>query len=194
MRLKEKISKLLNKLNLIIRQSALTSLNKNILLITTSLFSSISVIAQNENKNSPPPPPPPPLVGKVEQIFIRVPDMPRFPGCEGFTGSDTEKDECANEKMMAFLYENLEYPNEAREKGITGSVIASFIVEPNGYISNTKIEKGLIKACDEQVLRAIKLMCRPGMRWSPGRSRGRPVRVLVKVKLEFSEKMMNSVN
>jgi len=135
--------------------------NKNIVLTAISLHYSVCAIAQNEKTISPPPPPP--TIEIVKEIFIAVPNMPRFPGCEE-TGSNKEKEECANEKMMKFLYKNLKYPNEARDNGITGSVIASFVVEPSGEISNEKIEKGLTEECDEEALRVIKLMRAPELR------------------------------
>lgn len=111
--------------------------------------------------------------------------MPRFPGCEHLA---TGREECSNRKMMEFFYKNLQYPEEARRKGITGTVRASFIIEKNGDTGNEKIVNGLSKACDEEVLRVLRLMQVQGVRWTPQSARGRPVRILREVVLEFPGK------
>lgn len=141
---------------------------------------------QKETSPPPPPPPPPPPEKKVEEVFIEVAKMPRFPGCEDLA---TGREECSNRKMMEFFYKNLQYPEEARRKGITGTVRASFIIEPSGFTDSEKIVSGLSKACDEEVLRVLRLMRSQGIRWTPQSARGRPVRILREVVLEFSGKV-----
>ncbi len=58
-------------------------------------------------------------------VFTVVEETPSFPGGEL--------------KLYEFLANNMEYPEEARMKGITGIVFATFIVENDGSITNVKI-------------------------------------------------------
>jgi protein TonB len=71
------------------------------------------------------------------------------------------------------LSENLSYPNEAREKGISGKVVINFIIDEEGKIIQTKILKHVAGGCDEEALRVIKLM----PKWKPGIMQGKPVKV-----------------
>ena len=57
-----------------------------------------------------------------------VETMPTFPGCED-EQDEAERNKCAQEKMLQFLYENVEYPIIARENGVEGIVIIRFIVD-----------------------------------------------------------------
>ena len=58
-----------------------------------------------------------------EEIFMIVEQSPRFPGCEDMEGSKEEKESCAQKRMNEFIYENLEYPEEARKNGVEGQVV-----------------------------------------------------------------------
>jgi hypothetical protein len=60
------------------------------------------------------------------KVYDVVEEMPQFPG--------------GIEKMMAYLTMNLRYPKEAEEKGLQGRVIANFVIEPDGSITNAKGE------------------------------------------------------
>ncbi|MGZ3863214.1 MAG: energy transducer TonB [Bacteroidia bacterium] len=71
------------------------------------------------------------------------------------------------------LRENLSYPNEARNAGISGKVVINFIVDEEGKIIQTKILKHVAGGCDEEALRVIKLM----PKWNPGKMGGKPVKV-----------------
>ena len=141
-------------------------------------------------KDIPSPPPPSKPTAQEEEIFKVVEHPPRFPGCEDEPKAEREK--CAEEKMYAFFYKHLKYPASAKEKGITGVVKASFIVEKDGRILNETIEQGLTKDCDQEVLRVIQLMTKYGYKWNPIKARGRPVKLLKEIEIEFSEALMET--
>lgn len=94
-----------------------------------------------------------------QEIFTIAEEMPEFPG--------------GAVELMKYLNENVKHPKEALEAGIEGRVLLSFIVEPNGTISNVKVTKSLGSGCDEEAVRVIKNM----PRWNPGKRHGTPVRV-----------------
>ena len=94
-----------------------------------------------------------------DSIFQIVEVMPEFPG-----GSDA---------MMKYLSENIKYPEEAKDKGISGRVFLSFVIEKDGAVSDVKVAKGIGKLCDDEAVRVVKAM----PKWKPGLMKGKPVRV-----------------
>ena len=75
----------------------------------------------------------------------------------------------------------MKYPALALENGIQGNVIVQFIVEKDGSISNTKVIRGVGGGCDVEAQRVIENM----PKWTPGRQRGRPVRVQFTLPVRF---------
>lgn len=100
-------------------------------------------------------------------IFTVVEDQPQFPGGE--------------EARRRYLEENLRYPTMAREAGIQGTVFLTFVVEPDGSISDVRVLRGIGGGCDEAAVRAVENM----PRWEPGRQRGQPVRVQFNMPVRF---------
>ncbi|MDX1666394.1 MAG: energy transducer TonB, partial [Saprospiraceae bacterium] len=136
------------------------------------------VMASNEEAPPPPPPPPPPPEPKVAEIFKVVEEMPRFPGCENITGTKMEKKACADQKLLEYIYKNIEYPVIARDNGIEGTVVVQFVVDTDGRISNAKVVRDIGGGCGEEALRVVKKMNELPQRWIPGKQRARPVRVM----------------
>lgn len=136
---------------------------------------------------APPPPPPPPPPPKEEEIFVIAEDMPRFPGCEDL-GNKKEKEECAKGKLLEFIYENIEYPSIARENGVEGTVVISFVVEKDGKVKESKIVREIGGGCGDEALRVVELMNAEGKRWTPGKQRGKPVRVMFNLPVKFKLK------
>ena len=125
----------------------------------------------------PPPPPPPAPEPEVEEIFKVVEQMPRFPGCENVSGGDSEKKACAERKMFEFIYKNIKYLPIARENGVEGTVVVRFVVDRDGTISLPHVVRDLGAGLGDEVLRVIKMMNEMPEKWTPGKQRGRPVRV-----------------
>lgn len=85
------------------------------------------------------------------------------------------------EKFREWLRKRVVYPKEAQEKGISGKVYLTFIVEPDGTVSNVKVVKGVDKILDEVAKKAIE----ESPPWTPGFQRGKPVRVRFSIFLNF---------
>lgn len=102
------------------------------------------------------------------EIFTVVEAMPQFPG--------------GDMARMKFLQENIKYPQMARESGIQGTVYVTFVVEPNGSVSDVRVLRGIGGGCDEEAIRVIKQM--PS--WEPGMQRGKPVRVQFNMPIKFT--------
>lgn len=95
-----------------------------------------------------------------EQIFVIVEDMP------GFGGGDSNK-------FREYIQKNLKYPDIAAENGIQGRVFVSFVVEPNGEVSNVRVVRGVDPSLDREAVRVVE----SSPKWTPGKQRGKPVRV-----------------
>jgi periplasmic protein TonB len=103
-----------------------------------------------------------------EAIFVIVEDMPSF------QGGDINK-------FREFINKNLRYPEIAAENGIQGRVILSFVVEPNGNVSNVRILRGVDPALDREAIRVVE----SSPKWKPGMQRGKPVRVSFNIPIIF---------
>ena len=114
-------------------------------LIITMLFllSGAGISFAQENSNKIP-----------REIFTTVQQMPEFPG--------------GKEALNKFIAKNLRYPKSAYSKSIEGRVVARFIVETDGSISNAEIVNSVSPDCDEETLRVINKM----PKWNPGRHNG----------------------
>ena len=83
--------------------------------------------------------------------------------------------------LMDFLNENIKYPEQAEREGIEGRVVAGFIVERDGSVSNIEILKSVHPLLDAEVIRILSLM----PNWIPGRQNGQPVRVKYSLPITF---------
>ncbi len=141
----------------------------------------------------PPPPPPPPPIIRCSEIFKWVPNMPRFPGCEGLADrSDREK--CAKEQLNAYLQSNIQYPEEAVRLGIEGTAKIRFIVEKDGTVSSETIVRDPGGGLGEEALRIVQSMRQQGIQWViSGRSGSRAVDVqfIVPVVFRLSDHVTN---
>lgn len=102
-----------------------------------------------------------------QEIFTIVEEQPTFGAGE--------------EGRQKFLGENIKYPDLARENGIQGIVYVTFVVEPDGSISNVQVLKGIGAGCDEEAMRVVKMM----PKWTPGKQRGKNVRVKINMPIKF---------
>jgi len=173
-----------------------------------------SEIGKYKKRFPPPPPPPPPEVIEIvedeveieneiedtesevileiineedeDEVFMVVETMPIFP-CLDFSFTNTEgllytKNYCGNEALMKFVQKNVKYPPIAKEYNITGKVYASFVVGKDGSVTNVKIVRGVDKNLDAEVIRLVKSF----PKYKPGIQRGRPVRVMFTIPINFT--------
>ncbi|MCR4738106.1 MAG: TonB family protein [Bacteroidales bacterium] len=104
----------------------------------------------------------PPVMGVV---FME--EMPEFPG-----GPDS---------LIAFLAKEIQYPQVAKDYGITGTVLVEFVVEKDGQVTNGKVKVPLFPECDKEAVRAVMSM----PKWKPGKNMGKPVRSFYQVPVTF---------
>ena len=115
----------------------------------------------------------PPVEAPVEEeeeevIFMVVETMPEFPG--------------GQQALFKYLGENVKYPVIAQENGIQGRVICQFVVNKDGSIVDVVVVRSSGEpSLDKEALRVINSM----PKWTPGKQRGKPVRVKYTVPVNF---------
>ena len=100
-------------------------------------------------------------------VYMVCDQMPMYPG--------------GMQELMKYLQKNIQYPQEAKEKGIHGRVIVQFIVEKDGSIKDTKVIRGVNSSLDNEALRVINAM----PKWEPGKHKGEAVSVRYTVPVSF---------
>ena len=84
--------------------------------------------------------------------------QPEFPG--------------GNQILFSFISKNFKYTDEMKENELKGKVIASFVIEKDGSISDIKVIQSIGYGTDNEVIRVLKSM----PKWIPGIQKGRKVR------------------
>ena len=86
------------------------------------------------------------------QLFLFVEKMPEFPGASDIFA------------VSKLLSENIIYPEEAKAKGLAGTVFVQFVVTKEGNVANIKIARGVDPLLDAEAIRVVKDM----PKWKPG--------------------------
>ena len=100
--------------------------------------------------------------------FRVVEDLPQFPG--------------GASEFMKWLTRNLKYPASAQNKKIKGRVVAQFIVNTDGSVSDLELTEHLEVACDREVLRVLRMM----PKWQAGVMNAKPCRTKVCIPIVFN--------
>ena len=114
----------------------------------------------------------------VDVPFAVIEDVPLFPGCEKVAKSDRRK--CFQEQINKHIRKNFRYPEIAQEMGVQGRVYVNFIISKDGSITNIRM-RGPDKNLEKEAKRIISKL--PKM--TPGKQRGRPVRVPFSIPISF---------
>ena len=118
---------------------------------------------------------------RTEEVsFYRLAEqMPVFGSCPGRSSDGLQT--CSNRNLMQYVSSNLKYPESARAEEVEGRVIASFIIDKTGTVSNIEIKRSLSASCDAEVRRILGEM--PD--WQPGTIDGKPVNVQLHLPVRF---------
>ena len=107
---------------------------------------------------------------KNQQVFDIVEQMPEYPG--GLPA------------LLDYLNQNVKYPEDAEKQKIEGRVLAIFVVETDGSISNVEVVKPVFPSLDAEAVRVLAAM----PKWTPGKQSGKLVRVKYTVPINFQLK------
>lgn len=92
------------------------------------------------------------------------------------------------QKYQEQLSAQIQYPAEAKAKGIEGKVYVEFVVEKDGAITNVQLLRGVDESLNNEALRVVGL----SQSWSPGRQRGKAVKQRMVLPITFSLRNQNT--
>ena len=104
---------------------------------------------------------------EVEEIFLIVEKSPEPVG--GLNA------------FYSYVAKEINYPTRARRAHIGGRVFIQFVVNIDGSLSDFEVIKGIGLGCDEEAVRVLK----GAPNWTPGKQRGREVRVRMVLPIYF---------
>ena len=103
----------------------------------------------------------PEIVDEAPIPFAVVEDKPLFNGGN------------PNLEFTRYIVKQLKYPEIAAQNGVYGRVILHFIIDEEGRLLDPEIIRGVDPALDAEALRVV----RSSPRWTPGKQRGKAVKV-----------------
>lgn len=105
---------------------------------------------------------------KQDSIYIVADKMPEYPG--GINA------------FRQFIAEN--YINPKTDKNIKGTIVLTFVIEPDGSLSSIKVIRDLGYGTGAEAVRVLK----KSKKWKPGVQNGRPIRVMYNLPLQLNIK------
>lgn len=109
-----------------------------------------------------------------KSIFFECEQKPEFPGGEA--------------ALLKYLSENIRYPKNAHDNKIEGRVVISFVIQKDGTIGETKIQRSVDPELDaeaERVVRSLPV-------FTPGKMNGKAVAVWYSLPITFKLKGMDT--
>ena len=104
-----------------------------------------------------------------EVLFALVQEKPLFNGEEAETA------------FRQYVNEHIVYPPEAQENGISGRVFVEFTIDRDGSVINVTLLRGPDQLLSNEALRVVS----SSPKWTPGKHRGKTVRVIYQFQLAF---------
>ncbi len=95
-----------------------------------------------------------------EQVFFVVEEMPKFQGK-------------SSNAFRTYIHRNLKYPLIAKENGVSGRVFVQFDINKKGEVTRVAVVRGVDPSLDREAIRVVK----SSPKWTPGKQRGKPVKV-----------------
>lgn len=90
------------------------------------------------------------------------------------------------EPFLKYIYQRVPYTKAARRAKVEGRVLATFVVEKDGSLTQVEILEKLGYGLDEAVVKAIASYPE---KWLPARRQGCPVRQRFRVPISFPHKL-----
>lgn len=161
-----------------------------------------------QDELTPPPPPPPPQASDIleivdddveleDELEIEDTDMDQDMDVDFSNLLDTEEESDApipffiledkpefpggDKEMFKFIYSNIRYPVICQENGVDGMVSLSFVINEKGDVTNIKVLGGPDANLEREAVRVVEKM----PQWTPGKQRGRPVKVTYNLPVRF---------
>lgn len=85
------------------------------------------------------------------------------------------------DSLNKFIEANLQYPEQARQCFVQGTVYLTFTVEKDGSLTDIKVIRDIGCGCGEEAIRIIKMM----PKWIPAKQCGKIVRQQYNLPIKF---------
>ncbi len=108
---------------------------------------------------------------KVEddpEVFVRVEEMPTFKGKH-------------SDSFLRWIMNRLDYPQEAVDNGISGTVWVKFVIDEKGKMTQVEVLRSVHPSLDEEAVRVVK----SSPDWNPGKQRDKAVKVSFNFPITF---------
>jgi len=83
--------------------------------------------------------------------------------------------------LMKYIKLNVQYPPTSIEMNEQGKVYLSFVVEPDGSITNVVVERGVSPDLDREAKRVVRSM----PKWKPGEAKAKKLRTRCRLPINF---------
>lgn len=100
-------------------------------------------------------------------MFAVIEDKPQFPG--------------GDRALLTFLGTETKYPPIAKNEEIQGKVYVGFVIDKDGSVKDVSILRGVHPLLDNEAKRVVAKM----PKWTPGKQRGKAVKVSYMVPINF---------
>lgn len=106
---------------------------------------------------------------EASEVFFIVEEMPVFKkgGLETFRN---------------WVQKQVKYPEKAVKEGITGTVYANFVIDPEGKVGSINIVRSPNQILSDEAIRVLKT----SPDWTPGKQRGQKVAVSCVIPIKFA--------
>ena len=83
--------------------------------------------------------------------------------------------------LMKYFADNVKYPPTSMEMNEQGKVYLSFVIEPDGSVTNVAVERGVSLDLDREAKRVVRSM----PKWKPGESKAKKIRTRCRLPINF---------
>jgi len=104
------------------------------------------------------------------EIFTIVEEMPEPPG--------------GIQEFYKYVGKNIQYPNMAREAGISGKAFLKFVVNQDGSLGDIQVVKG-VSGCTDCDKEAVRVLKNYPEKWKPGKMTGKAVKCYFTLPISF---------
>jgi protein TonB len=122
------------------------------------------------------------LVDSVEEIeYIEAPrEEEEIISCMGFSYREATPEK-GMQSFYKYISQNLNYPINAKRKGIEGKVMINFVINKKGEITDVKAKNDIGGGCKEEAERVIRSF----PKWNPAKQRGKTVKTRKTIPIIF---------
>lgn len=121
-----------------------------------------------------------------ERIYTQVDHMPQIMSCSSSNGNMYKMDRCTNTAIKAWMFANMQYPEQAVKEKRQEKFSFKAIIDTSGTLSDIEPLQAMTSDCAIEAQRLIQLLLESNERWLPGRQGNKKVKVQVELTVDFN--------